>query len=315
MKREIFITCPVCGKSEKSRDCSYSDTAWHCFVCGAGGSRADLARRQGVPAQFTPVPAQRERKLPPWRTDAGEAARILARYTGRPDRYQHWQNYKPVSTSMVDRLRWGVGSLDMYPYYGWHTSRCPHDRLIYPVLWDGEIIAFRGRQMACQCAGDTWLNMSGSAPALYGIDMAPPGSILILCENPVDAMLVHEYQHDYYGAATTGGAGTWRDDWTARLVALQPRQVVVWYDNDLAGSPNAETLAAEVAAWRAKMLSALDAGKIKSLPSTPPTPHGPRVAAQLRAAGLRVCCGAWPPGTPVGWDIGKQIAQEVCNPI
>ena len=91
MKGETFITCPVCGKDEKSKDCSFNATAWHCFVCGSGGSLADLAKRQGVPAQPRPVPAQREKKLPSWRTNTDEAQRILDRYTARPDKYQHWQ--------------------------------------------------------------------------------------------------------------------------------------------------------------------------------------------------------------------------------
>lgn len=312
MKSEIFITCPVCGKDEKSRDCSYNATAWHCFVCGSGGSLADLARRQGIPVLPRAVPAQADKRLPSWRTSADEAQRILARYTARPDRYQHWQAYKPVSTSMIDRLRWGVGSLDLYPYTGWHTSRCPHDRLIYPVMWDGQIVAFRGRQIACHCDGESWLNMAGSVPALYGIDEVPAGSVLVLCENPIDAMLVHEYQHgDVYGAATTGGAGTWRPEWTARLAALHLRQVVVWYDNDLAGCPNSETLESEVAAWRAKMQAAFDQSRITAMPSAPPAPHGPRVAALLRAAGIPTALGAWPPGTPRGWDIGAQIALEL----
>lgn len=312
MKQEVYITCPVCGKNEKSKDCSYNAAAWHCFVCGSGGSLVDLARRQGVPAQLTPVPAQSAKRLPSWRTSTDEALTILARYTARCDKYQHWQAYKPVSTSMVDRLNWGVGSLDLYPYTGYHTSRCPHDRLIYPVMWDGQIVAFRGRQMACQCDGESWLNMAGSAPALYGIDDVPVGAVLVLCENPVDAMLVHEYQHsNVYGCATTGGAGTWRDEWTVRLAALHLRHVVVWYDNDLAGCPNPETLEAEVAAWRVKMQAALDAGKIKTIPAMPPTPHGPRVARLLWLANIKVSIGAWPPGTPVNWDIGKQIALEL----
>lgn len=311
MKQEVYITCPVCGKDEKSRDCSYNATAWHCFVCGSGGSLADLAKRRGVPAQPRPVPAQSAKKLPTWRTSTDEALTVLARYTARPDKYQHWQAYKPVSTSMIDRLHWGVGSLDLYPYTGYHTSRCQHDRLIYPVFQDGAIVAFRGRQMACQCEGDKWLNMAGSVPALYGIDEVPLGAVLVLCENPVDAMLVHEYQHDCYGCATTGGAGVWRPEWTARLAALHLRQVVVWYDNDLAGCPNSETLVSEVAAWRAKMQTALDQGKIKTIPSEPPTPHGPRVARQLWQANIKVSIGAWPAGTPVNWDIGKQIALEL----
>lgn len=309
--KETFIVCPVCGRDERSKDCSYSVKGWHCFVCGNGGNLADLAKRRGVPAQLRQVPAQREKKLPAWRTDANEAQRILDRYTARPDKYQHWMNYKPVSTSMIDRLRWGVGSLDLYPYTGYHTSRCQHERLIYPVYWDGQIVAFRGRQIACQCEGESWLNMAGSVPALYGIDDVPPGAVLILCENPVDAMLVHEYQHDCYGAATTGGAGTWRPDWTTRLAALHLRHAVVWYDNDLAGSPNAETLEAETAAWWAKMQAALDQGKIKSIPTTPPAPHGPRVARLLWLANIPSSVGAWPPGTPVGWDIGLQIGLEI----
>ena len=95
---------------------------------------------------------------------------------------------------MIDRLRWGVGSLDLYPYTGWHTSRCPHDRLIYPVMWDGQIVAFRGRQIAYTVTGSpgsTWQAAYQRCTALTRFQRG----VLVLCENPIDAMLVHEYQH------------------------------------------------------------------------------------------------------------------------
>lgn len=300
MKHETFVTCPVCGCDERTRDCSVNPAGlWHCFRCNSGGKQ--LPNAGTVPA---PVPAQPKR-LPAWRTDPALADALVRRIVASTERYAAWARYKPLDPRLIYTHQMGTGTLDLYPWLGYHTSRCQHNRLLVPVYdGAGTLIAVRGRRIDCACVGDSWLNLAGSVPYLYGVDDIPHDATVILCENMIDALLVHQYHPSAWGAATTGGAGTWRDDWTRRLIDLAPARVIVWYDNDLAGSPNQETLTAELDAWREKMRQAGQPA------TTPPQPNGPRVLAKLRAAGLPATAGAWPSGTPRGWDVGKQIAHE-----
>lgn len=310
--RETFIDCPVCGKSQASKDCSYSDRGWHCFVCGSGGSLSDLARRTGA--------AETEVKLPPLPQIKRSASwfdhadKIMARLTAHPDRYRWWTSYKSILPRTIDLFDLGVGELDQFPILGFHTSRCIHSRITYPVRnRAGQVRAIRGRSLLSPpCCGDSWMSMAGSEvllwePATNGAPLPGPAVLeqIIICENPVDAMLA--WQEGVYAVAGTGGAGTWRDEWTARLVELAPKSVVVWYDNDLAGCPNQETYWGQVSRWWDKMRQRQAEGAIKNLPPKAPEPNGPKVANRLLKAGIKARCFHWPSGTAPGYDLGALI--------
>lgn len=299
--RETFIECPVCGKPAASRDCSYSPRGWHCFVCGSGGSLADLAEKQGLTvAKLPPLPRVAKAKAAPVWLD--RSADIALAWAQHPNRVALWQAYKPVSTETIARYHLGVGCLDLYRGVGYHTSRCPHERLTYPVAdLEGRVRALRGRTLAddpCTC-GAGWMSVAGSEVLLWGADLPYRPGLVVVAENPVDAMLAR--QEGIAAVAGTGGAGTWRPEWSAYLARKAPVQVIVWYDNDLAGWPNEETYAAQTAIWQANNPRA----------TTTPQPNGPKVAKSLAAVGIRVSHHPWARGTPVGYDLGKYISEDI----
>jgi hypothetical protein len=237
-----------------------------------------------------------------------------------PDRYQWWAEYKPILPRTVDLFDLGLGSLDQFNTLGFHTSRCIHSRITYPVRnRAGQVRAIRGRSLLSPpCCGDSWMSMAGSEVLLWepalnfstrwnmGTYLTGTPDEIVICENPVDAMLA--WQEGVYAVAGTGGAGTWRDEWTARLVELAPKQVVVWMDNDLAGCPNQETYWHQVGQWWAKMRQRLAEGAIKTLPPKAPEPNGPKIANKLLKVGLKARCYSWPAGTPPGHDLGALLA-------
>ncbi len=301
--REQFIDCPVCGKPAASKDCSYNARGWHCFVCGGGGSLADLAEKLGQTDKPLPRVAKTKRE-PAWLADADT---IQADYVYQPGRVEMWRSYKPLRPVTMDEFGLGLGVLDQYERYKYHTSRCSHYRLTYPVYQDGKIVAFRGRAIGTPCCGDSWMSMAGSKVALWMPPTMPHRPlVLVVCENAVDAMLA--IQAGTWAVAGTGGAGTWRPEWTQTIARLSPGQVVVWYDNDLAGCPNPETYQAETARWLTSMQEKVRAGTLRQVPPLP-QPNGPKVANALLAAGLHVTCHLWPRGTPKGYDLGALIAD------
>lgn len=295
--REQFIDCPVCGKSARSKDCSYSVRGWKCFVCGSGGSVADLAERMGEAQAKLPalLRAARPRRNPAW---FERAADIAIRWQSHPGTVELWQEYKPVTVDTIARYHLGVGCLDLIQGQGYHTSRCPHLRLTYPVTdLLGRVRALRGRTLAkqpCTC-GEGWMSVAGSEVLLWGADLSYKPGVVVIAENPIDAMLVRQQGID--AIAGTGGAGTWRDEWSAYIASREPGIVVVWYDNDLAGWPNEQTYEAQAARWRSQNPNA----------RIVPAPNGPKVARSLMAHGLRVSHHEWARGTPVNYDLGKFI--------
>jgi hypothetical protein len=234
-----------------------------------------------------------------------------------------WKRYRPVVTDqIVKEHRLGVGRLPIWwaeDAKRWVPSGgCGHSRLIYPI-WEreptgpldrGQPIGFRGRSFEPECLErcPKWLSAKGIPAVLYGIRKAPPGSSLIVCESPVDAMIANSTgRTNSYVVAPTAGAGTWRDEWTEQIVMTNPLGVIVWYDNDLAGTPNGETYKAELDAWfrriAAKNVERVNKGQ-KSISPNLPEPGGPKLAKRLRDAGLKVSIYEWPPGTPAHADMG-----------
>lgn len=228
-KDEYHFTCPVCGKesSPQKPHCSFSTRGWFCFVCGSKGSIKQLAKMIGVEAEgYTPPPVPTPDPAKPayW---MGNPVKWLTKYEGHPDRFDLWKAYKPISTRTIVKHRLGVGILP--------SSKCKHDRLIVPILYGSMLVGLRGRRIACNCA--KWLTPGGTRLEflpLYNQDALYPSCIVLVVENPVDALLITQ-QTDYVGVATYSTA-YWREEWSQVLDAAKPGMVVVAYDNDLPGN-------------------------------------------------------------------------------
>ena len=288
---EVWTSCPSCGKDQgrKATHFSFSLRGWKCFSCGYSGRNLQkLADQYGtVPVLSPPLPERlpEPRKPRHWQLDPH---RFIDGYCAALDRVGRWQAYRPPLTlETIGHRRLGVGVLP--------ASACQHRRLIYPVQMAGQIVALRGRALTCDCP--KWLSAGGSQTVLYGLEQVTHGSRVIICESPCDAMLAMQMEPEIVTIAGTAGAGTWKADWTAELVRRQPRDILVWLDNDLAGSPNAATYRALLRAW------------IQAHPTAPrrPEPAGPRIANDLNRAGLHATLYQWPDATPPKADLGWML--------
>src|SRR5262249_32620302 len=114
-------------------------------------------------------------------------------------------------------------------------------------------------------------------------------------ENMIDCLLAMQRYPQVVAVASTAGAATWRDEWTELIKSVRPRRSIVWYDNDLAGTPNKET-------HRRLIAERLQQGK------PPIEPNGPQVANSLLGAGIATLLYEWPRGTPAKADLGWALA-------
>jgi hypothetical protein len=271
---EYHLTCPECGhvSSPRNPHCSFNERGWYCFVCGAHGSLANLAKLVGLStnAQYTPPSShlQPRRDSFPWQ-EHPEA--IVERYEAHGARYESWAKYKPVSREMIISHHLGVGVLP--------SSRCKHDRLIVPIYDGTLIVGLRGRSMGCDCG--KWLAAGGTLlehMPLYNHEAIRPGCTVWIVENPVDALLVNE-QTPYFGVAVYS-TSYWREAWLETLLAARPELVVVALDNDLVGLGGDERRSEFIETW------------LLTHPRVP-EPAGIKILNRLLAAGLHAVPYRW----------------------
>jgi hypothetical protein len=256
------------------------------------GDGSTAPRRLRLPPRRPPRPAG----PPAWQVNADA---YLARYTSHPKRYALWQAYRPFWPSTIDKWRLGVGVLPM------GSGECRHERLILPVMLGGVLKGFRGRVIDCSCT--KWLGTKGSEAVLFGSDQLRLGLEVIVTEAPISVILAAQEQPGVNVVAGTAGAGTWLDAWTAFLVSSRVPQVVVWFDNDLAGGPNPDTYEMESKAWREKWTAKHPGRPVPDVPK----PAGPRVMQKLAKAGLDAITYTWPPLTPLHADFDQLVMARM----
>ena len=134
----------------------------------------------------------------------------------------------------------------------WFFSRTVTEKVLedFNIGWDGKKIVFpiyspenrylfsKYRRDPASDEGPKYTYDAGSTAALYGANKIPPerGSIII-CEGEGDLLTL--YSHGYVAVSTTGGAGTWKDEWT---LFLKNKDIYILYDNDEAGIKGAVKL-------------------------------------------------------------------------
>jgi hypothetical protein len=311
---ECHIPCPACGHPSSPRNPHASFDAehgFHCFVCGQGYSLPGLAKAVGLDDNtYIPPPPTRIEKpvknAPSWLKNAQD---YLDGYTSDLTVYDRWQAYKPLDPDLIRAYRLGVGVLPPY------SSRCPHPRLIVPLLAGGEIRGFRGRSLGCDCG--KWLSASTMADWTkflfnggclvqdqatarernlgYSNSGYARGETLLILENPADAILAEQKLGVW--AVATLGVTIWRDDWTQSLIECKPSSIVVGYDADMAGNLRTPQMERE---WLAKNPKA----------RTIPIPNGVRLVNHLLKAGLPASLFRWPKTAPPKCDIG-QVLQYI----
>ena len=318
---ECWVDCPNCGKGQKHF--SFNERAGHCFACDYSGTLRQVAELLGTtdrPAPRVTRPAAAPRP-DFWQK---EPARWLERYCGALDRLERWQAYKPLTLDSIARHRLGVGKLPMWSeerraWYEW-----PHRRLIVPLFASGRVVGFYGRKLYIWSEaerrhvdnpddqGPKWLGASGTDKSeLYLVGRLALGCTLVVVENYVDAILAAQHEPNAVYAAV--GGATWREAWTAQVVAARPARVITWLDHDLAGNGSRYHHAELLAAWHKGIAErrALDPALAQRPWPKAPEPRGPKIANALLNQGVRASVYEWPRGTPLKADIGSLLMENV----
>ncbi len=304
------VECPVCGEKRKGK-AAFSEHVFHCFVCGTTWSLERLAREIGLmegggtpggdfrPHSRPPRPPRRE-KPRRWFTDPDY---WVKRALEHPQRIPAWQSYAPLTVESIARFRLGVGVVPATP--------CPHLRLVYPYRDEqaGGRWTLRGRIWRCGCDPKTmkWLTAGGGHASLWGREFLADlrGRPVVVCESPVDAMLVmQETGDEVVAVAGTAGASTWRDEWTRLITEAHPPHVLVVFDHDLHGNGGGSRREEFAREW---FISHPRARRL-------PVANGPRVANLLREAGVTAWLWEWPGDAPKGADV-RWLVKASSNPF
>ena len=278
---EVHVDCPWCGKPPQRGQVhfSFSEAGCYCFVCGNGGSLAKLAQAVGMIKDDRPIPAPPKKTKPaPPKPYFWQSETTLQYITRLPveERHRRWQVYKPVTLEMVEAYNLGVGVL---PF-----SRCKHERLLVPLLENGNLVGIRGRRIGCDCP--KWLSPAGNRTVLYNADRIQAGKPVFIVENAVDALLFTAMIA--IPAVATLSISYWKDEW---LELLRPAGlVVVAYDNHLPGNGGGKS------EWLATHPHDIE-------------PAGIRLVNKLNAAGIKARLFDWK-DAPVGTDIGDLLKNR-----
>lgn len=297
-RMEVWATCPHCGTQGDTRAAtgySFSPRGYKCFVCGESGSLKRLAEivLNAAPATYVrverPAKPKEPEKPPDWRVRGWQ---LVEKFESHPEKVALWDEYKLIPMGDIIRLRLGVGILPQ--------SRCNHPRLIVPLFRDGEVVWFRGRSIGCNCA--KWMSSGGGRLAdcdPYNSDRLGHGQVIIVTENPIDAVLIAPALAGNAVGIATMSVSYWVPRWTQILSAARPESIIVAYDNDLPGNGGARSR---------KMLE--DKWIVRHQNAAPPMPGGVRLVNRLRDAGLPAFLYDWGDAAP-GMDIGKALSLGV----
>jgi len=122
-----------------------------------------------------------------WHMPAGEFA---SRYMN-DDAAALWRQYKPVTPAVVQKYRLGYGALP-------EPTRCRCPRLLLPIFDEADrLVCVRGRLLSeCPCMEKPkkWLASGGFTLPQLPLYNNQRAGILVILENPVDAILMTENQ-------------------------------------------------------------------------------------------------------------------------
>lgn len=235
-------TCPKCGKPAKrgQKHFFFSERGFKCWTCGDGwhGSLKTLANFIGldtgdyVAPDYHQEPIKVESSVFPYD--------LINRYEKHPKRIQLWQSYKPLSEELIIKYRLGVGRLPKED--GTFYS---DERLIVPLIRDGKLVMLRGRSLQGSKHPAKWLTRGTPARLMNG-DLITSGSIVLILENWIDALLAMQIEsplEKFIPVAPSSGAGSWQDGWSKLIAKVSPRAVIIGLDNDEAGKQGAIKIA------------------------------------------------------------------------
>lgn len=340
--------CPF--HDDRNPSFAVSVTGWfRCFACGEEGGWLDFLRKMNRPLprgerRVTEMAYNARKQRHPYyyhhphkvENAKSRASQLLSERSiawlkaieqaeANVRRFRAWKEYRGLTQESVVYWRLGLGKLPGQK----------QERLILPVFENGRLVALKGRRIG-NGPGPKWISAKGSRLAILGADHAmevADGHVLLVCESPVDAILVMQEWPDVLAVASSSGATSGHDLIAGLISGMRDRLagVVVVFDNDLAGTPNATAQwhglweVAERNGNEAMMAWLADQGfrddlverylgiyQTRSWPRIV-EPSGPRLASVIAKAvngrGLPVTLWRWPEKAEIKEDLASWILK------
>lgn len=133
-----------------------------------------------------------------------------------PVKYQKWLNERGISDEVL-------------------FKNCVHvedEDIVIPINGpDGRFLYNKYRRNPWSEEGSKYRYDKGAGAALYNLNSALfSNDVVLICEGELDAMALQS--KGYYAVSTTGGAGTFKEEWAP---FLKDNEIYIVYDNDFAG--------------------------------------------------------------------------------
>lgn len=245
VKDQITIRCPVPSHRDSEPSCKVNvkDGRWRCFGCRKDGDLArliaykrgksynEVARELGVPEEDRPAPI-----------NPSVLERFHQALLTNKDRLDFLRAKRGIEYETVRAFQ-----------LGWSPDE---DRFIIPVYdqW-GDCINLR-KYKPDAGGKDKMIGLTGRNEArLYPekvMEAATPETPIIICEGEMDCLCALE--RGFQAVTGTGGASTWRTDWSHRFEGLD---VWVAYDVDKPGRDNGRKVADQLLG-KARTVKVLD---------------------------------------------------------
>ena len=216
----------------------FDDGKWKCFGCGKHGDVLDflgyyyyglrydpaihfveLIDRLGA-LEIKPLP-QRTIKPKPEKPKLNISLEQVYRWheTMSEERREYWYSRK-LTDQTINEF-----------FLGWDGKR-----FTIPALYRLIPFAVKRRKFDIEDGIDAkYTSIEGSRVGLFNADNLVNAHTAVICEGEIDCMLLH--QSGIVATTNTGGASTWRDEWSQFFTHI--KNVYVLYDNDQAGTDGA----------------------------------------------------------------------------
>lgn len=246
--------CPFHADSTPSLQV-YDNGKWHCFGCGIGGDVLDFLGYYYFGSQYDPaihfievvdklgaleikpLPA-RTVKPKPEKPKLNISLESVMRWheTMSEERREYW-----YSRHLVDQ------TISEF-FLGWDGRR-----YTIPALYRLIPFGVKRRKFDVEDGIDSkYTSIEGSRVGIFNADNLVNAHTVVICEGEIDCMLIH--QSGIVSVSSTGGAGSWKEDWSQFFTHV--RNVFVLFDNDKAGIEGANKVKASIR--RAKILTLPD---------------------------------------------------------
>lgn len=313
----------------------FHDGGWgfHCFACPKSTSLYQLSIDLGMGSDDIGggyTSRKRINYIPKPRLWFDKVDTLQSDYVSSANVYDSWQDYKKISSNIVDKYGLGLGSLP--------ETRCKHNRLITPIRdRSGDVKWFRGRSIDCDC--EKWIGASGISPYEVPLPLSywlKPDTTIFIVENFVDAIIINETTP--YQAVSSLSVSYWCDRWTRAIKAVNAPYVMVTFDADMPGNgATCEThlvTAAKARIYRKLLIEGVELstddievveigynntqilidwiafGGIEAGQMAMPQPSGVKLANRLRKEGINAYVSKWNEGEE-GMDIGSLYLNHI----